>query len=233
MPTVPNEDTLYSDEDVIPFPGIEDRLFTTERYSQYNAQVNYIDSDDALYRYVLGYKEAGDRLVRSLIENSRHIDLVIFPTVFLYRQYLELRLKQLLIEGGRLLERHFAIPKHHRLDTLWYDCKKLLKQIEPNMPDQEVMALEVCIIGFSTIDLISMAFRYHIDTHDNPSLPSDLKYINIRNLAQIMAKIHSFLDAAYMAITVSLDQKREMEEVLKDYYPSEEDWRDYYSVPDE
>jgi len=230
---MPDENTLYSDEDVIPFPEMGDRLFTTESKSHYNAQISYRFSDDTLYRYVLGYKEAGDRLVQSLMENDRHLDLVVFPTVFLYRQYLELRFKQLLMEGSRLLDRSFALPKHHRLDTLWYECKSLLKQIEPNMADQEVAALEACIIEFSTIDPVSMAFRYHVDTHDNPSLPPDLKYINTHNLAQIMAKIDSFLDAVYMTISVSLDQKQEMEEAFRNYYPSEEDWRDYYGLPDE
>ena len=118
-----------------------------------------------------GYKEAGDRLVQSLLENDRYLDLVIFPTVFLYRQYLELRLKQLLIESSRLLEKSFVLPKRHRLDALWYECKSLLKQIEPKVADQEVAALEACIVEFHTIDPISMAFRYHVDTHDNPSLP--------------------------------------------------------------
>jgi hypothetical protein len=71
---MPDDNTLYSDEDEIPFPEIGDQLFTTERYSQHNAQIHYGNNDDALYRYVLGYKEAGDRLVQSLLENSHHID---------------------------------------------------------------------------------------------------------------------------------------------------------------
>jgi hypothetical protein len=228
------DNTLYSDEEDIPFPEMGDQLFTSERYSHHNAQINYDRySDDTLFKYVLGYKEAGDRLVRSLMEDSRHLELVVFPTVFLYRQYLELSIKQLLREGSRLLNKSFALPKHHRLETLWSECKSLLKQIEPKVTDQEVAGLEACIIEFSTIDPISMAFRYHVDTHDNPSLPPDVKYINIRNLAQIMAKIHSFFDAAYMTISVFIDQKQEMEESFKDYPLSEEGWRDYYGIPDE
>jgi hypothetical protein len=229
-----NNDSLFSDEEIIPFPEEGERLFTSEKYSHYNAQIGYDrHNDDALFRYVSGYKEAGDRLVRSLMEDSRHLDLVVYPTVFLYRQYLELRLKQLIREGSYLLEKPFALRKQHRLDTLWYECKSLLKQIEPKVTDQEIAGLEACIIEFHTIDPFSMAFRYHVDTKDNPSLPSDLRYINIPNLAKVMAKINSFLDAVYMTISVALDRKQEMEEALKDYYPSEEDWRDYYGIPDE
>jgi len=231
---MPNDDTLYSNEDVIPFSEKGDRLFTSEKYSHYNAQISYPNyNDDALFRYVSGYKEAGDRLVQSLMRNSRHLDLVVYPTVFLYRHYLELRLKQLIREGSHLLEKPFVLRKQHRLDALWYECKSLLKQIEPKVADQEIAELEACIIEFHTIDPLSMAFRYHVDTKDNPSLPPDLRYINIPNLAKVMAKIDSFLDAVYMTISVALDRKQEMEEAFKDYYPSEEDWRDYYGIPDE
>jgi len=77
-----NDDSLFSDEDVIPFPEKGDRLFTSEKYSHYNAQLNYDKlNDDTLFRYVSGYKEAGDRLVRSLLEDSRHLDLVVYPTI--------------------------------------------------------------------------------------------------------------------------------------------------------
>lgn len=229
-----NDDTLFSDQDVIPFPERGDQLFTLEKYSHYNAQLNYDRySDDTLSRYVSGYKEAGDRLVRSLLEDGRHLDLVVYPTVFLYRQYLELRLKQLIREGSYLLEKPFTLPKKHRLDILWYECKSLLKQIEPTVTDQDVEGLEACIIEFHTIDPLSMVFRYHVDTKDNPSLPPDLRHINIPNLARVMAKIDSFLDAVYMTISVALERKQEMEEAFKDYYPSEEDWRDYYGISDE
>ncbi len=78
-----------------------------------------------------------------------------------------------------------------------------------------------------------MAFRYHVDTHDQPPLPPDLKYINIHNLAQVMANIDSFLDAAYMTISIALEQKQEMEAACKDHYPSDEDWKEYYDISDE
>jgi hypothetical protein len=228
------DDSLYTDEDVIPFPEQGDRLFTSEKYSPFNAQISYDRyNDDTLYRYTLGYKEAGDRLVRSLMRDSRHLDLVVYPTVFLYRQYLELRLKQLIKEGCHLLAKPFIIPKKHRLDILWHECKRLLQEIEPKATDQVIAGLEACIMEFHTIDPLSMAFRYHVNTQDYPSLPPDLRYINIPNLARVIAKIDSFLDAMYMTISVALDQKQEMEEAFKDYYSSEEDWKDYFGIPDE
>ena len=53
-----DDNMLYSDKDVIPFPEKGDRLFTSESKSHYNAQLNYDRySDDTLYRYVEGYKE--------------------------------------------------------------------------------------------------------------------------------------------------------------------------------
>src|SRR5690348_9222326 len=141
-----DDNTLFNDEDVIPFPEVGDQLFTSERYSHYNAQINFTYNDDALYIYVLGYKEASDRLVRSVMEDSRHLDFVVFPIAFLYRQYLELSLKQLLRESSRLLDIPFTLPKHHRLETLWFECRSNLKRIEPKVTAQEVAGLEACIL---------------------------------------------------------------------------------------
>jgi hypothetical protein len=118
------------------------------------------------------------------------------------------------------------MQKTHHLDQLWFDCKKLFQDIEQNMTEQDVAGLEACVMEFSAIDPSSMAFRYHVDTKNNPSLPYDLHYINIPNIARTMAKIHAFLDAMYMHIAVSLDQKQEMEAAYRDCYSPEEDLRD-------
>jgi hypothetical protein len=227
---MPDDNTLYREEEEIPFPEVGDRLFVTGHDSGDNAPVinwaNYSDSTTS-YKYVLGYKAAADRLARSLLEDRSSLDLIIFPMVFLYRQYLELSLKRLLREGSRVFDKQFVLPKHHRIDTLWSQCKSL---IGPGVKDEDVVALEACINEFSTIDPSSMAFRYHVDTHNNPSLPPDLKYIDIRNLAQVMAKIHSFIGTMYEMIEVWLMQK-EIDEYPKQLEllkaELEEEYRNY------
>ena len=42
----------------------------------------------------------------------------IYPIYNLYRQYLELRLKQIIREGGALLDEDPGFPRHHRINDL-------------------------------------------------------------------------------------------------------------------
>ena len=77
-------------------------------------------------------------------------------------------------------------------------------------PSEDLEAVEECILQFSEKDPTSMAFRYPTDKNGNPSLP-DLKSINLRNLAEVIARIGSLLDAASSGITEFIHNKREME----------------------
>lgn len=70
MPAMPDDNGLYSNESVIPFPEMGDRLFTWESKSHYNAQLNHRFNEDTLYRYVQGYKEAGDRLEYGFLDTE-------------------------------------------------------------------------------------------------------------------------------------------------------------------
>ena len=47
---------------------------------------------DPTEAYILGFKSAADRLIKSLAEDRSLLDATIYPVVFLYRQYIELSL---------------------------------------------------------------------------------------------------------------------------------------------
>ena len=59
-------------------------IFTSDVDWQCNACLNW--SNDALELYVIGYKEAADKLVEYIIETAQHQDSLVFPVCFLYRQ---------------------------------------------------------------------------------------------------------------------------------------------------
>jgi hypothetical protein len=203
------------DENTPPWPQKDDKLFIEGDDWYYVACLN--DRRDNLGLYIVGYKEAGDVLVKHVMQTRRHHDSLVFPIVFMYRHYLELRLKQLIQDGNLFLGNPSIFPKHHQIDRLWRECKAILKQVEPKMPDQDLEAIEERINEFSTTDPGSMAFRYPIDKDNNPSLPG-LSHINVRNLAEVMEKLAAFLDSASIAISVYLDKKREIESAYQDSY---------------
>ncbi len=82
------------DENASPWPQKGDKLFVEGDDWYYVACLN--DKRDNLGLYIVGYKEAGDILVKNIIESRSHHDSLVFPIVFMYRHYLELRLKQLI-----------------------------------------------------------------------------------------------------------------------------------------
>ena len=115
------------DENKLPWPQNGDKLFIEGDDWYYVACLN--DRRDNLELYIVGYKEAGDVLVKHVMETQRHHDSLVFPIVFMYRHYLELRLKQLIRDGNLFLGNPSTFPKHHRIDTLWAECKVILKLV--------------------------------------------------------------------------------------------------------
>ena len=93
---------------------------------------------------------------------------------------------------------------------MWEKCRKILEKVDPEVPTKPLDAVEGCIGQFSDIDPISEAFRYPRDKKGNPSLPSDLTHINLRNLSDVMARMSTLLDGASFGISVYLDYRREM-----------------------
>ena len=77
-------------------------IFTSDVDWRFNACLNW--TNDTLELYVIGYKEAADKLVENIMDTPRYQDTLVFPICFLYRQYIELRLKELIKSGRCLLD---------------------------------------------------------------------------------------------------------------------------------
>ena len=195
--------------DDLPWPQKGDKLFRPDKDWWNNACLNYLPDDWELY--VIGYKHAAEVLVAYIVEKHSEQDTLVFPIVFLYRQYLELRLKRLITDGSQLLDVEKDFPKTHELGNLWGDCKKILSKLEPKIPKEDLEAVEDAIKQFTNIDPSSETFRYPIHKDGRRLLPPEIKYINLRNLAEVMDKIVHFLDSASMMISVYLDYKADME----------------------
>ncbi|OEU56998.1 MAG: hypothetical protein BA871_14595 [Desulfuromonadales bacterium C00003096] len=197
-----------SDIPDIPWPRKGDQLFRDDGGWLYNACLNYLPYSDTLTLYADAYKRAGDLLIEYIKEKNRDKDLLVYPLVFLYRHYIELRLKEIIRDGNQLLDISKKFPKHHRIDELWKECKRILEEVE--VPSKDLEAVEECILQFTEKDPISMAFRYPTDKKDNLSLPG-LSHINLRNLAEVITRIGSLLDSASDGISEYLYIKQEAE----------------------
>jgi hypothetical protein len=197
----------------IPWPHKGDKLFKSGTDWWHNACLNYPGID--INTYALGYKQAADFLVRHVSQVRRYQDTLVYPIAFLYRQYLELRLKQLIRSGSMLLVMPRRSRKlHHGIDQYWKQCRNIMENIWPDEKADDFDAIEECIDEFVRIDPSSIGFRYPTSKDGSPSLRG-LTHINLRNLGEVMDRIAALLDAASTGIDELIQDKHDMESWCK------------------
>ena len=205
--------TTFADLLELQLPGLpssRDKLFTSEEDWWNNACLD--SGSNGWILYAAGYKDAADILVAQVEERSAGQDTLVYPILFLYRQYLELEIKDTLRAARQLQDISSDPPVHHRIADLWTELHKHLLEISPGDSVKELQAIGRLIREFAEADPLSFAFRYPVDKRGNPSLPS-MTQINLRNVREVMAKIDVTLSGAgslvYEHLQFKLDQERE------------------------
>lgn len=199
-------------------PGLDpsDRLFVDDATDwQNNACLNFGYPEIG---YVEGFKKAADLAVDHVVNTARDQDYLVYPIVFGYRQYLELRLKGLLRDVTRLLDRTApatGIMGQHRLIPLWDQLHPLLLTALPDGEDA-FGRIRPRLHEFEELDPHSYAFRYATTKKGTKSVPEDVHRISLTHLRATMAKVASHLDDADMAIGAQLDHKDEMAQYYAD-----------------
>jgi hypothetical protein len=162
----------------------------------HNACLNYLP--DQLCAYADGYKEAADAVVEHALEHQYHLDTFVYPILFLYRHHLELRLKELIQNGGFLLGRRTKVPRDHRLDNLWAPCRRILEKAWPESR-AELKSIDRCIREFSRVDPSSEAFRYSRTKCGKKTLEG-ITHVNLRYVRDVMAEVTGLLNGASIGI---------------------------------
>lgn len=182
-------------------------LFTGAGYWQEKARIHaFSDRPEA---YAQGYRLAADTLVQHVMVTARHQDTLLFPIAFLYRHYLELRLKGIISDGRQLLDNGIGYPTHHRIDDLWDDTKGLMREIWRKPAPQEYHLMDHVISEFARRDPEGETFRY-AQTKDGQETLSDIPLINLRHLAESIGEVADLLDGVSTEISRYLDYKSEM-----------------------
>lgn len=164
--------------------------------------------DKDWYAYCTGYWRAADALVNYLIQAdlatrrdySIHWESIAYSILFLYRHYLELRLKQLFITCDGKLE---IVNNEHSLLKLWkvfyerYEafCKEYSLDSEELSEEslKDIKAVAEIITQFNKIDENSQKLRYPVDKSGRVSLPP--MQIDMVRLKEMLGWASQFLDA--------------------------------------
>jgi hypothetical protein len=190
--------------------NIKKPLFSQTPYFARNSIINAW-----LYRqwdsYAEGYLKAGHALVDQVVrENGIDQDFLIYPIVFMYRQYLELRLKELLKSGSILLDLPLGKKEAwgHDILLLWKKTRPILERIWPKSEWYDL--IEERIAELASADPDSMSFRYPDVPMDGLEPPQN-NYINPVHLRDVMIGISHVLEGSSIGIGENLNAKNEME----------------------
>jgi len=172
---------------------------------------------DNFPKYIAGYKDAADILVKYIIDNRLKSDSLIIPIIYLYRHYIELSLKFIIKHGRQLfgikIENHY--PKSHKITDLWKEGRKIIERRWPNAEYETFDAVGDIIDQFSIIDPISIDSRYPEQKDDGAitmeNLSENQLYINLENMYEIMDSIDNFLSPISDVISIDLSEKKSIE----------------------
>ena len=167
--------------------------------------------------YIVGYKEAADRLVQSITED--HFDPLVYPILFLYRQYLELSLKYLLrlmrhlqqVQGESIPQEVTDADKKlletHNLDKLWKEVRSIMEALWGETEDMAVnVDVGARIREFSLIDHNSQSFRYpeskggKSTLEDFPQSFRESTRLNCINVARVVNALEARLGGAWAKV---------------------------------
>lgn len=183
-----------------PRPDSTVKLFASSGIRQNEVIVGGNDNDWDLY--CMGYWRAADALVDHLTQTrdpsaqrpyAAYWESQAYAALFLYRHYLELRLKELFMAyGGEPAK----INNEHVLLNIWREVRQQdddTRAEEPS-PDslKDVDAAENVIVQFDDIDRKSEVFRYPKDKKGEVTLPSI--QIDMIRLKEALGWLSQFLD---------------------------------------
>lgn len=146
----------------------------------------------------MGYKTAADNLINDAISSKdiSKLDTFVFPAIFLYRQYIELTLKHLIITLADLNqeEKIEKLKKYnHNLDALWKDFVKVNSGITGEENDVALNTVGKYVQEFHSIDKGSFSFRYPF-TKDLERIFGSEKRINLKHLKERMGEIEKYFN---------------------------------------
>lgn len=200
------------------------------------AQMDKEDTFSQFYYYTIGYLEAGNLLIEHTLNlpeelsekmRSEELRLYIIPACFLYRQYLELTLKDIYIQYSNdddETKKKAIGETSHNLKKIWKYAQKVIKNIDPESNKEKVKMLESYIFEFAEEDPSSFKYRYPITKGIKQVSPNGFK-INIRNLMERMNEIEAFLASDILGQLDFYKWKNETDEYRNrylEYYEQEQ-----------
>ncbi len=184
-----------------------------------------MDRTPTMTRYAMAYREGAELMLRPLAESRgaerQHNDLVVYPVVFCWRQFVELMLKDMVMLVRALSGKNGSANLHkHDLLPLWNELKGHLPSLGARQ--QQVEIVEKTIARLADLDPDPFAFRYPKDKQGGSTQSGVPIRVNLRFLNEAMQNIANWLDAGHTEaserLQFQLEQQAEYEAEMRATY---------------
>ena len=159
--------------------------------------------------YAKGYRLSADYLVDLALSESSKRDFLIYPILFLYRQFLELSLKEIITYAEELTDEGKSKRRdHHRLDGLWTQVEQLMTAVSDGSLHNEVTVIGNAVQQFASIDPTSQLFRYP-EKKDGTPVAYPMARITLPTLRDEMGNAGTAIQMVTGGLSARVDQHRE------------------------
>jgi hypothetical protein len=196
-------------------------LFQGKKRSRNNYHL-YQNNPDRWNDYSLGYKWAIKvLLIQATTPGSHPNEDHYYPILFVFRQYLELRLKNLIINLNSYLGEKENYTKQHNLKILWNSCHRLIIQFFSDNDDDLVEDPQIkadfynnlnligkFILELHSIDPDAQSTRYPENNAQHPFFcPKNSPIIDMNHFSEVVHWIITDLDTIQEMIDEQYQQR--------------------------
>jgi hypothetical protein len=160
-----------------------------------------------------GYKEAGDLLAERAAADASRRDFLVYPAVFVYRQFVELSLKYLIATYGPRVGVG-PLWRTHKLGLLWTMFAEVLRLYGHEDADEGDAAAAGVVAAFDAADPKSSSFRFPVDTDGSP-VPVLHDAIDLDGLRDVMEGLDSYFSGCDGWLDAAATAAREAEEAMR------------------
>ncbi len=163
-----------------------------------------------IFKISEGYRMAAISLYQEIKRNEwMNKQYLSCAMIFAFRQFLEVRLKELIYLGKRELFEEPKFKDTHSLEDLFRTYViEVLPKADPTYNKSMVDIVNRLIHEFNFIDPKSMSFRYPVDKALNPSVT--MQNFDIDNFKDVMDKLANFFDCQLEIMKMLEDYNSEM-----------------------
>ena len=171
----------------------KDQLFNTEDKDLWiSANLNILGKEEKFYIYATGYLEAAKIIYKNFDSQGRYHDILVYPIIYLFRQSIELLMKDIILTGNKIISGKPKLQKGHNLIFLLQRINNIIQKLIPNHNENDIKILTSLIKEFDKIDSTSQEFRYP-EKNDGMESLHGINHINLEAFYKTASKVCNYL----------------------------------------